>query len=175
MKRRRAYSLIELLLIMSAMCLIFGLCVGLIHSSLRLDRGARAHLNETMTVDRLARQFREDAHAANHWTKSTDKTTHLDRLELTRLDGHVVLYESQVGRLVRTERVSDQKPRYEPYRLRQRGSVEFSIQDEKDRAFVVLAIPHRSTEPGAHERSTIQIQATLGKDRGITNAEGRLR
>ena len=54
------FTLIETVLVVGAISVILGLCGGLLHVMLRLDRAGRAHLVETATVGRLARQFRQD-------------------------------------------------------------------------------------------------------------------
>jgi len=61
--RRGGYAIIELLIVMTSLVVIFGLCVALIHALLKLDRSSRAHLAEASTRDRFVRQFRSDARA----------------------------------------------------------------------------------------------------------------
>jgi hypothetical protein len=69
MRRSRAtrggYALIEIVLAIGAVAIVLGMCAGLLHVLLRLDRAGRSHVVETATIGRLARQFRRDVHAAS--------------------------------------------------------------------------------------------------------------
>ncbi len=171
MKRRRGYALIEMVIVISALAVIFALCVGLIHSMLRLDRISRNHLKEAMTVDRLARQFRRDAHAAKEWKTVANKAAVLDRLELTYPDGRLVHYQIQKGKLERLERVGDRTERFEFYSLTLRENPTFRIQDSAGSTLALLALPRQTVEKRPREQSTIQIQAVLGKDQRVGHAE----
>ncbi|WP_422930350.1 hypothetical protein [Singulisphaera sp. PoT] len=171
MKRRRGYALIEMVIIIGAIALLFGLCVGLIHTTMRLDRAARSHINEVMTVDRLARRFREDSRSARSWKASKDEKTRLDRLELDSVDGRAIQYQAQAGKLSRIERKGDAAPKSESYRLQRKGSVGFAILDDKPIKFAVLTIPVQS--PGTS--AVLKIEAQLGKDMRLVNAEGGTR
>ena len=130
MRHRRGYALIEMVLVMTTLVVIFALCVGLIHALLRLDRACRAHLNKAATRDRLARQFRQDARASGQSTPDAKVAAFSDHLEMVRLDGRVVRYQTRANDLVRTERRGDQTIREESYRFPARGPIRFRVHDD---------------------------------------------
>src|SRR5262249_7667548 len=79
---RRGYSLVEIVLAMGAVAIVLGLCAGLLHVLLRLDRTGRTHLVESATIGRLARQFREDVHASRRAVASAAGDAPAAMLEL---------------------------------------------------------------------------------------------
>jgi type II secretory pathway pseudopilin PulG len=62
--RRRGYSLIECLVLITVMSLLIGLSAGTIQLLLKLDRAGRTASEEAVALARLARDFRDDAHEA---------------------------------------------------------------------------------------------------------------
>jgi hypothetical protein len=63
MKSRRAISLIELMVIMSASTVALTLTGALLHRAMRIQMHCRAHVDAERTALRLANQFRRDVHA----------------------------------------------------------------------------------------------------------------
>jgi type II secretory pathway component PulJ len=165
MTKRRGYAIIEMLLVMSAMAILLGLCVGLIHGLLRLDRISRGHLAEATTRDRLARQLRQDVRGAAS-SKPAGKTNDpSDRLELSRSDGRIVLYQMREGHLERTERDGDRVVRGERFSLPSRAAPQFRVREQGGSVFIVATFPRKSiAKPGETARE-FQVEARLGKDR----------
>lgn len=62
--RRRGISLIELLAAMTAASVVMATAAGLVHRSFTFESRSRQVLGDERTAVRLARQFREDVHAA---------------------------------------------------------------------------------------------------------------
>jgi prepilin-type N-terminal cleavage/methylation domain-containing protein len=162
-RRRRGFTLIELLVVISGVAVTLGVCVGVIHSLLKLDRAARAHLAETTAVGRLGHQFRQDVRASDRANPGPD------RLELSLPDERKVEYEARPGALSRIERRGDEVVRRETYRVHRAGMPRFASQGEKDDVWVglVLANDAETSMPGAGPSRAVRIEARLGNDRRL--------
>ena len=70
MKRRNAYSLIELVAVISAGAALLAIATGVIYTLFEAEETSREQLNHAMTSGRLADQFRRDVHAATGLTEA---------------------------------------------------------------------------------------------------------
>src|SRR5689334_610049 len=91
---RRGFSMIEVVLVLGGVSIILGLCAGLLHVMLRLERAGRLHLAETVTVGRLAHQFRQDVHAALRARPAVQDESLAAKLELVLPAARQVDYEA---------------------------------------------------------------------------------
>ena len=92
-RARRGFTLVELLVVIGGVAVTLGMCVALIQSLLRLDRGARLHLAETSAVGRIGHQFRQDVRAAS---RAKEDASRLE-LALAAPDERIVEYEERTG------------------------------------------------------------------------------
>jgi hypothetical protein len=162
---RRGYVIVELLLVMSALLIIFGICVALMHGLLRLDRVARDHLAESATRDRLARQFRLDVRAASRSKPGSGEATPPDRLELGLPDGRVIDYRVLKGRIVRDEHDGPgDNVSHESYRLPSRAVPRFGARQEGKSLFVTLHLQRESAPGATRSLHDPGCEALLGKD-----------
>ncbi len=167
--RRRGFSLVEMVVVISAMAVILGMCVGLIHALLTLDRIGRAHLAEVAARGRLARQFRQDVRAASRAEPVRDRDGRAAALRLDRPDGPPVEYRAGPGRLDRDERPAGDAPvRRETFRLRATGAARFEVRDEQGDTFVGLLVPDGSAFGPAGGPRESRIEALLGRDRRLS-------
>jgi hypothetical protein len=160
-KMRTGFSLIEMVMVIGAVSLLLGLCAGLLHVMLKVDRIGRSHLVEATTVGRLARQFRRDVHAG----KLAAWIGNGETLELNRPDGRTVYYavgRDSLSRIV----VHGRKPveQRESYRLSFSEPPHFVVRTEGDRAWVTLRLPRANEASPASLRHDIQIEALEGRD-----------
>lgn len=162
MKARRGYSLVELLVVISSLAVVMGICVAILHSLLKLDRVGRAHLAQAMTRDRLAHQFRKDVHAAQTALPKTVPGVLSDRLELGRRDGRVVTYEAKGKTLGRSERLGDQLVRVESYSF-PAAPPKFRLSVDDGTTFVTMVGPRSSVANGPQGRP-FQVDAGLSRD-----------
>jgi hypothetical protein len=167
--RRGGYAMIEMVIVIAAIIVILGMCVGLIHALMRLDRIGRAHLVEVTTRGRLARQFRQDVRAASRAEPVRDRDGRDAALRLDRPDGPSVEYRAGPGRLDRDERPAGDAPaRRETFRLRATGVPRFEVRDDGGGSFVGLLVPDGTTfGPPDGPRET-RIEALLGRDRRLS-------
>jgi hypothetical protein len=103
MKTRRAVSLLELLVIMSASTIVLTLCGLLLHRAMRLQIESRAHVDAERTALRLASQFRRDVHAARAAVTGNAEQANDALLQLELADGRTAQYSRDAGTVLRME------------------------------------------------------------------------
>jgi hypothetical protein len=102
MKHRRAVSMVELLLVLSASTVLLTLTGMLLQRSMRIHMQSRARVNTERTVLRLSTQFRQDVHQARTAvTRDASGKDELLRLELA--NGRAAIYSRSEGNVLRLE------------------------------------------------------------------------
>lgn len=156
-RRRSGYSLIELLAVMSAASLVLlALTVWLV----MLVRGSQAgqdHLLWTITQDRLASQFRSDAHAA---LAVLDAGGALVCFQVG--SDRTIVYRQQDRRLLREELADGQRIRQEAYALPKSWSVSIDERQWHGTPLAVLTIAAHVDAPDAAPTARLQVEAQLG-------------
>jgi hypothetical protein len=169
---RRGITIIELILIMSALTMVLGLCAGLIHAVLRLDRTGRSYVVETTTIGRLSRQFRGDVHAATRARPIGDGGAFAPGLELALPGDRTILYQSRDRSLVRTQQHGEILERREIYTLPYCPVPRFAVETPPGQTWASLRLP-RNTRPDAGPNSLyheLAIDALVGRDQRFTSA-----
>ncbi|WP_406701008.1 hypothetical protein V5E97_19670 [Singulisphaera sp. Ch08] len=163
-QNRRGYVIVELLLVMSSLVIIFGICVVLMHGLLRLDRTGRNHLAEAASRDRLFRQFRLDVRSASRSKPGRGDATPSDHLELAIPDGRVIDYHVVNGQIVRDEHgKGGQVFHHELYRLPSRALPRFQVRPEESALFVLLQLHREPALAGTRSPEPV-CEALLSKD-----------
>jgi hypothetical protein len=164
---RRAYALIEVVLAISSIAIVLGLCTGLLHVLLRLDRTARDHLVETATIDRLARQFRQDVHAAREARAGADEAGRAANLDLTLAPDHTIVYDARERLLARTEHHGATVARRETYALPFCREGRFLVRNTDGQVWVSLALRRGTAGPNDVSprdlRHDLQFEALAGR------------
>lgn len=163
--RRRAFTLIELVLVVGGVTVVLGLCAGLLHALLKLDRSGRQTLADSGNVARLARQFREDVRAS-----STAKAAAAG-LDLATGDGPAIAYRVEGTGLIREETLGGAVRSREGYMIDRLGPLGFEVKGSRVR----LLLARRSGTGLALARPAVNIDASLGKDRALADLKGAKR
>jgi hypothetical protein len=162
-RNRGGITIIEMVVVMSGVAAVLGLCAVTIQLLLRLSTDGQARLNAATTLERLATQFREDVHdceAASHAEKSQGKGGETAaHLRLSIGPRRAVTYEARDGRVVRVESESGKSTRHESYALARGGLVQFQFRDQDSRRFVVLVV---TQSPG---KEPLEVLALQGRNR----------
>ncbi len=160
--RRRGFTLIEMVAVITILGTLLGLCAGTIHLLMRLDRSGRAASEEAADLARLARDFLGDAHAA----PPTDPAGRSpDRMTLDLGDGRTVEYQVRPGDLLRTAREGDKVRRREVYRRPSRTSARLDVTPDGPRSIAALILDRPADGPDGSLYRDYRIEAELGKDR----------
>jgi hypothetical protein len=167
-RKHGGYALVEMVLAIGAVAIVLGLCGGILHVLLRLERTARSHLTETATIGRLARQFRQDVHASREANSSGGENGPAPKLELTLPGDRAIAYEMRPRALVRRERQGASTLRYETYVLPLCREGDFVVQAQGAKVWVRLRLrrgPENEAATGANSpRQELAIVALGGRD-----------
>jgi len=170
-RRRRGITLIEMLVLITAVATALGLCATTIQLLLRLKADAQSRYSANVGLERLARQLRSDAHAAAdaHVDAARDGKAPTLRLEFGPKAG--VVYEPRKSAVVRVESQNGSVKRREVYSLAAAREVEFEIRPEAGYRFVALVMRNRHAKHGTGSASSVEALALLGKERALPVAQ----
>ena len=145
-----------MVLVVAGASLLLSTCGALLHVLLRLDHVGRSYLNDTATVSRLGKQFRQDVRTARGAGRGLEAE---NRLTLTSPDGPTITYEVEGDRLLRAETLGGKPVRRESFDVTRLGPVGF----EADGPFRRLVLKRRPENLGKALRPALRIDALLGK------------
>jgi prepilin-type N-terminal cleavage/methylation domain-containing protein len=143
MNQRRGFTLVEVLVTMSVGSTLMVLAIGLVHQTLTLSTVARQRDDHLRSLNRLARQFRDDVHHSTACTVTTP-----DQLQLEMPDESVVTFRAESNRVTRMQPTSDGRTRKATFLLLSNSSTQFAVLDDPNRAVVTVArstitVPHK--------------------------------
>lgn len=174
MKRRRGYTLIEMLAIIAAGSAMMAVAMGLLHSLIRIEHGAREEARRQTSLDRLADQFRRDVRAAGRFAKLEgaeaagvqvpERPAGAPGWQFALDDGRTVQYGPGRRELIRTERVGNDPVARESYVLPCDATVSIEPVGEAAPGIVRLRVAPDDVQPLTIWRGTC-VDAELAKDR----------
>ncbi|MDG2220024.1 MAG: type II secretion system protein [Rubripirellula sp.] len=151
MKRlsRHAFTLIELLVVMTAGMTVLMLTTGMMHKTMQIASINRTRMDQSIVIDRLAREFRYDAHRALSFE--------IDQgIQFTLSDGSVIHYQSQENRVARNQSLDGQPTSRERFEL---GEDQTAVLDSPQPEHVRLAIQTTIPQLRIHRN----IQTVVGR------------
>ena len=163
MKKRNAFTLIELTITMSAGSALMIMAIGLLHQSMSLASLARKRADHQRSVSRLSNQFRQDVHRASVFTILSS-----DSIELTLPDETKITYATNERGVLRTHPLGDTATGREAFELIDGSGVRFESLRNPDRA--VLTMNHQPIGESA-PRVDRQIAAVVGRFVRLENGE----
>ncbi len=166
---RRGISLIELMVVMTGVAVILGLCAVTIQALMRVNGDAQARLSASATFARLASQFREDVHASDDIQFTPAAKAGVPKatpgMRLSRRPGIVISYEVKPGRVARIESASGKVSRHESYRIGNGNVVTFERREDGPRRFVALVMSRDGSKGELEPPRPLEVLALQGKDR----------
>jgi hypothetical protein len=157
---RRGVFLIELLVVISGLAVLMGLCAITIQLLMRVSSEAQAQRSNASALGRLAEQFREDVHGCDEAQPRPSAG-----LRLTRGPRVVIDYQARDGRVDRVESVAGQASRHESFALGRHASAAFERRDDGPRRFLALVVSHNTRSGRPDPAHPMEILALVGKDR----------
>lgn len=172
MRSRRAVSIIELMVILSATTVVLSLTSVLLQRGMRLHTQSRADLNSERNAARLADQFRRDVHRAT--AAVANKTALKDNaiLQLTFSNGEQTEYSYQSGTVLRTMTKENGRVAREEYVFPK--STALAVEEQDTPSGMVLTLTAERPSSGANKEQlptrplampmSLQVGAMLGRD-----------
>jgi prepilin-type N-terminal cleavage/methylation domain-containing protein len=158
---RRGVTLIEMLVVMTVLAVLLGLCALTIQLLLRVGSDAQSRRSAASALGRLSAQFREDVHACDG-----AEVRHTAGLRLSRDRGVVITYEARDGRVDRVEAIAGQARRHESYDLGRGAAAAFERRDDDGPGRFLALVVSRTTQAGRPDPPRpVEILALAGKDR----------
>jgi len=176
---RRGITLIEMLVLMTCVGLMLGLCAVTIQLLLRLHADSQARLSAAMVFDRLARQLRTDVHASEKAQLDAATTAKpADRgaiLALHLKPAHSITYTARGQVIARDETLLGKRVRHESYSLSRDQAARFEIGDSAGIALVTLRLTHEPKIDRSEPPRPLEVVATVGKyrPRSLYRSEGK--
>jgi hypothetical protein len=166
MRSRRGITLIEVLILVTGVALMLGLCAVTIQLLLRLHADSQARMNSTIVLERLARQLRDDAHASESARLGAeDAKAKSDQPSLTLIvhAAHSIDYVVGEHVVARDEIESGKRIRHESYSLARDQTAGFELIDESGHRLVALRLTHEPGKSRVEPPRPLEIVASLGK------------
>jgi hypothetical protein len=167
---RRGITLIEVLILVTCTAVMLGLCAVTIQVMLRLFNDSEARLVSSVTIERLARQLREDAHSSASAAMEAvvaGKPGRRATLALGLEAGHAITYKMLESAIDRDETLGGKRIRHESYSLPRGREARFELGEEGGHTTVALLVTH---SPGASHTETarpLEVVAVVGKRRPV--------
>lgn len=161
MRRRPAFTLIEIVAVLAVTSVLLAIAVGLLHALFQFQEGGRERLRQRVAMDRLAQQFREDVHAARGLTGEG-----VGRLQLA--GGRTIQYWVESDALARSEREGDKPVSREGFPLPPGAKVEVKVREDKGAAMASLRITAGGEPPGSGAPPVLLVEGVLGLDHRFT-------
>jgi hypothetical protein len=181
MKLRRATSLLELVLIMSACTVVLTLTGVLLQRAMRLQMHSRSHVNAERTSLRLANQFRRDVHNARDTVEITADDAKTVSLQLKLADGRTATYSRSGGAVLRLENGGGKPDWREEFVFPALHELTIAEQTAPRRLALNLAVKglDEPSVTGAPPANTlivpvsIRVEAVVGRDLRFSAARSR--
>ena len=176
MKRRKGFSLVEVLVAITVGSVLLAVAVGLLYSLIEVDRTSREHLRLRIAAARLADQFRRDVHAAVRLiappaeAEAGAEAPAAWQLELP--PDRAVEYRLEEDSLLRTEQASGEVVKREWFRLPPHAVASIRISAGQSPSIVSLRITPDVKPPEAPAWRPVRIDAALATDHRFVNVEG---
>lgn len=133
--KRHAFTLIELLVVMTAGMTVLIMTTGMIHKTMLIASTNQARMDQSIVIDRLAREFRYDAHRASSFEVDQG-------VKFTLRDNSVIRYRIDENRITRKQSLDGQPISRESFELGQnRTAVLDSPQPEHVQLTIQTVIP----------------------------------
>jgi type II secretory pathway pseudopilin PulG len=165
---RHGYSLIEMIVVISGLAVLLGLCAITIQLVMRVGSDAQSRRSNAAALGRLAEQFREDVHGCDDAQAQSP-----GGLRLTRSPRVVIDYQTRDGRVDRIESVDGQASRHESFTLGRHSTVVFERRDDGPRRFLALVVDPNARTGRPDPARPMEILALVGMDRPVpTRSKG---
>jgi len=164
--RRRGMTMIETMVLMTAVAVMLGMTVIVLQLAMKLDADGRDHLERSSALGRLAGRFRADAHAA------TAIEAAAPGLKIELKPGRSITYQIPAdGKITRLDMVDGKIAARETFVVPQSGAVRLSLREIDGRRFAVLEVDTIARKNRIDPVRTLEILGLVGKDQHSQSPE----
>ena len=147
-RTRIAFTLIELLVVMTVGMSIFVVSIGMIQRTMKIASTNRARIDRVLTIDRLVREFRFDAHRSSSFTIDGG-------VEFTLIDGSSIRYGFESNAVIRTHAEESDLIASEQFGLSEDSVALFESQPQSNQ--VRLTIQTRTSRPRVERHVVAEV------------------
>jgi hypothetical protein len=159
---RRGITILEVLIVVTGVALMLGLCAVSIQLLMRLNSDGMSRVGAAVALERLGRQLRNDVHASQ--TAEVASEGKPASLRLVFASSHIVSYESSASRVVRTETTGGNVARHESFSLPNGTTARFELREVASRRLVALVTSRSATTNQVEPPRPLDLVACVGKD-----------
>lgn len=153
---RRGVTLVELMVLMTAVAVMLGVCVTTLGLAMRLEADGRAAFERSETLGRLARLFRTDVHEARD-ASLDGGVLRLTAPRARRVEYHV----GEGGDVSRVVVDGEKEAAREPFRVPQSVGARLEIREIDGRRFAALTVDVQPRRDRADPVRPREILASL--------------
>ncbi|MCY2992488.1 MAG: type II secretion system protein [Planctomycetota bacterium] len=162
--RRRGFSLVELMIVMTIASVSIGLVGVCLQGLYRAEQRTRQQMTQRAALTQLGLRFRSDSHEAARVDRAEQaKPGGTGGLVLTVRDGRTITYHADGGQVERTVQRGGQVVHHDAFRL-PGVRVAWVLETAGDRTFAAAVILH-TPEPGVTTGETVyeeRLEACVG-------------
>jgi prepilin-type N-terminal cleavage/methylation domain-containing protein len=170
MNRRRGFTLIEMLVVISIGSTLAGIAVFMLYALLHSHNTGRDHLEYCRNLNRLEGQFRRDVHAAQEMP-AVDKEGNFE-LKPAAPDAVTIRYQCLADRIERSETRDDKIVRRESYVLWPDAEPTIQIESEPDATYARINISPKPQAAKQYYNPPVRIEALFGRDSRLAIVQG---
>ncbi len=173
-RSRRGITLIEVLILVTCIAVMLGLCAVTIQLMLRLFTDNQARLTSSVMLERLARQLRDDAHASQSARIEPAGATRPDppaSLLFSLRADRAITYKVLDGAIARDETLGGRIVRHESYSLPRGREARFTLGEEGGRPMVALLLTQSPRASKTESPRPLEVLAVVGKHRAGPTAK----
>ena len=174
--RRRGFTIVEVMVLMTAVAVMLGMCVVVLQLALRLEIDARGRFDRATVLNQLAERFRADVRGARG-VQVEDENANPDPkqppvLRVESASGRSIEYRATgAGEVARVESEGDQVVHRETFRIPQTGEARMELRDFEGRRFAVLSIDTLTRPDRIDPARTLEVLALVGGNSGSLGSE----
>lgn len=156
MKRRNAFTLVEMLMTMTMGSSLMLLAIGLVHQSMSMSKLAKVRGEHDQSLARLAQQFRSDVHLASELVSFSP-----DLIHLKLADDSTVTYKREAATVTRDKTGPGTDIARELFRFDERCMATFTSETYPE--CVVLQVERRVENSEVSSPVELRVVAVLGR------------
>lgn len=164
---RRAFTLVEMMVVISVGSVLMGLALGMVHRTMRAESTVRTHARVERTAARLSRQFRHDIHEAE--SVLLDQQSDVPLLQLILPDQRPITYRIESSSLLRQQQHSDEQTHRELFSFPDNYSLQFAELSKPPRA--TLTLEHDTKLVGIDPKIKLHVEAVIGQFLRLSQTE----